>query len=112
MLHEQGFVGHFAGSPYYVETLARDDATMLSQLYELKDNPRATFFKRYLRSWLYFNFVPDALRAPEVLRDQRFLRHDGANLNRVLFDMHNEKPRLEEKIDSGFEDSRTEAGFV
>ncbi len=98
MLHEEGFVSRRDNSPFYVETLAGNEATMLSQLYELRDNPRATLFKKYLRSWMYFNFSPDALRASEVLRDHRFLRHDGANLSRVLCDMHNEKPRLERKL--------------
>jgi len=98
LLHEEGFVQHRSGAPYYVETHAPGDATMLSRLYELKDNPRASLFKRYLRSWLYFNLSPDALRSPEVLREYAFLRHDGANLGRAMFALHNEKPRLEKKV--------------
>ena len=98
MLHEEGFVQKHPRAPLYVETLSPDDATMLSRLYELKDNPRASLFKRYLRTWLYYNFSPDALRSPDVLRDYPFLRHDGANLSRAMHALHNEEPRLERRI--------------
>ena len=98
MLHEEGFVQRRPDSPYYVETLSAGDATMLSRLYELKDNPRASLFKRYLRTWLYYSFSPDALRSPDVQRDFPFLRHDGANLSRTMYALHNEDPRLERRI--------------
>lgn len=98
LLHEEGFVQKRPDAPYYAETLAPYDSTMLSKLYELKDNPRASLFKRYLRSWLYFNFSPDALRLPDVLRESPFLRSDGANLGRSLNTLHNEDPRTEKKI--------------
>jgi predicted ATPase len=96
MLHEERFVQQHP-EPHVV-TLAPEDATMLSKLYELKDNPRATLFKRYVRSWLYFSFSPDALRSPNVLRDYPFLGCDGTNLSHAMFRLHNEKPRLERRI--------------
>ncbi len=98
MLHEEGFVQKRANSPFYVDTLSPDDATMLSRLYELKDNPRASLFKRYLRTWLYYSFSPDALRSPDVQPAYPFLRHDGANLSRTMYALHNEDPRLERRI--------------
>ncbi len=98
LLHEEGVAQGRPDAPYYVETLAGADSTMLCRLLERKDNPRAMLFKRYLHSWLYFNLVPDALRTPDVLRDYRFLRHDGANLARSLFALHNERPRIERKL--------------
>ncbi|MBN1507606.1 MAG: AAA family ATPase [Sedimentisphaerales bacterium] len=98
MLHEEGFVQKHPNSPYYVETGSPEDATMLSRLYELKDNPRAALFKRYLGTWLYYSFSTAALRSPDVLRDYSLLRDDGANLSRAMFTLHNEKPRVERKI--------------
>ena len=71
---------------------------MLSQLYELENNPRAILFRRYLQSWSYYNFSPENLRLPDVARDDGALLFSGANLNRVLFDLHTEKPRLERKL--------------
>jgi len=98
MLYEEGFVQKGSGSPSYAEMGSPEDATMLSRFYELKQNPRTALFKQYLRSWLYFSFSPDALRSPDVLRDYPFLRHDGANLSRAMFTLHNQMPRLEKRI--------------
>ncbi len=98
LLHEEGFVRGYQNSPYYVETLVENNATMLSQLYDLKNNQRANLFKRYLHSWLYYNLSPDCLRSPDALRGYLFLRNDGANLSRAMYGLHNEKPRLERKI--------------
>jgi predicted ATPase len=96
MLHEKRFLQQYPDP--HVSTLAPEDTTMLSKLYELEDNPRATLFKRYLRNWFYFSFSPDELRSPDVLRDYPFLRHDGANLSCAMHALHNEKPRIEKKI--------------
>jgi len=96
MLHEKRFVQDYQDP--HVLTLAPEDTTMLSKLYELEDNPRATLFKRYLRNWFYYSFSPDALRSPDVLRDNPFLRHDGANLSCAMHTLHNEKPRVEKRI--------------
>lgn len=98
LMHEERFIEGITGSDAYVETLAPQNATMLSQLYDLATNRRANLFKRYLQSWSYYNLVPDAIRSPAVLRDTVGLRHDGANFSRTLYELHNEKPRLERKI--------------
>ncbi|OHB77499.1 MAG: hypothetical protein A2Z25_23610 [Planctomycetes bacterium RBG_16_55_9] len=98
ILREEEVIQNDMDAPRYIETSSPHDTTMLSKLYELQENPRATLFKRYLRSWLYFSFSPDALRSPDVLRDRGFLGCDGTNLSHALFRLHNEKPRLEKKI--------------
>lgn len=98
MLHEEGFVRSRTDAPYYVQAKAATNATMLSQLYELENNPRAILFRRYLQSWNYYNFSPESLRLPDVARDDGTLLFSGANLSRVLFDLHSEKPRLERKL--------------
>ena len=51
MLHEEGFVQKRQGSPYYAEARVPNDASLLSQLYELENNQRAILFRRFLRSW-------------------------------------------------------------
>lgn len=98
MLHEEGFVRKDVNSPYYAKATAGTNATMLSQLYELENNPRAILFRRYLQSWGYFNLNPDLLRLPDVARDDGALLGSGANLSRAIFDLHNQKPRLERKL--------------
>src|SRR5208337_5015272 len=50
------------------------------------------------RSWAYYNLSPDALRLPDVAKDDGALLSNGANLSRALFALHNEKPRLERKL--------------
>jgi predicted ATPase len=98
MLHEEGFIRDLPNAPYYVQARAATNATMLSQLFELENNPRAILFRKYLQSWAYFNFSPESLRSPDVARDDGSLLFSGANLSRVLFDLHNEKPRLERNL--------------
>ena len=98
MLHEEGFVKNRSDSPYYVNARVPTEASMLSQLYELENNPRAILFRRFLRSWAYYNLSPEALRHPEVARDDASLLSNGANLSRALFALHNEKPRIERKL--------------
>ncbi len=68
------------------------------RLFELENNPRAILFRRYLQSWGYYNLNPEMLRSPEVARDDGALLSNGANLSRALFDLHNQKPRLERKL--------------
>ncbi len=98
MLHEEGFVQGRSDSPYYVRTRVPTDSTMLSQLYEMENNQRAILFRRFLRSWSYYNFSPIALRQPDVVVNKDYLSSNGANLSRVLFALHNEKPRIERKL--------------
>jgi predicted ATPase len=87
-----------AVSPKYTETQAPDDATMLFRLLAGSNNPRASLFRTYLAFWFYFSLQPEALRSPDVVRGYTFLRHDGANLARSLFVLHNERPRLEKNL--------------
>jgi len=98
MLHEEGFVSRHPNSPFYAEAKTGTNATMLSQLFELENNPRAILFRRYLRSWAYYSFNPEMLRLPDVARDDGALLSNGANLSRAVFDLHNQKPRLERKL--------------
>jgi predicted ATPase len=98
MLHEEGFAQNRPNSPYYVHARVGTEATMLCQLYELENNPRAILFRRYLRSWAYYNWSPDFLRSPDVARDAGCILSNGANLSRALFALHNEKPRLEKRL--------------
>ena len=48
LCHEKRFLGEVSGWDKYVETLAPQEATMLSRLYDLDTNRRANLFKRYL----------------------------------------------------------------
>jgi predicted ATPase len=98
MLHEEGVARARPDAPYYVQARASVNATMLSQLFELENNPRAILFRKYLQSWSYYNFSPESLRIPDVARDDETLLFSGANLSRALFQLHNEKPRLERKL--------------
>ncbi|MBI3985297.1 MAG: AAA family ATPase [Lentisphaerae bacterium] len=98
MLHEEGYAQNRPKSPMCVQAKVGTEATMLSQLYELENNPRAILFRRYLRSWAYYNFSPDVLRLPDVARDAACLLSNGANLSRALFALHNEKPRIEKRL--------------
>ena len=98
LLHERCFLGEDSFRDKYVETLTPQDATMLSRLFDLDTNRRANLFKRYLQSWSYYNLYPHALRSPEVVNETALIRHDGSNLSKVLYALHNEKPRFERKI--------------
>jgi predicted ATPase len=98
MLHEEGFANRHPNSPLYVTATADTNVTMLSRLFELENNPRAILFRRYLQSWSYYNLNPEMLRFPDVARDDGALLSTGANLSRALFDLHNQKPRLERKL--------------
>jgi len=98
MLHEEGFVQKYANAPYYANTKVPADTSMLCQLFDLDSNPRAVAFRRYLRSWAYYNLSPQALRQPEVSRGNRILQEDGINLSFLLQTLHNENPRLERKL--------------
>jgi predicted ATPase len=95
LLHEEQFL---KGSTYCPETLSPDDATMLSRLYDLQSNRRANLFRRYLQSWMYFSLNPHALRSSQVVSDKPMIFPDGANMARVMFALHNERPRIEKKI--------------
>ena len=67
---------------------------MLSRLFDLDTNRRANLFKRYLQAWFYYNLYPHALRSPQVVVERALIVHDGSNLSKVLFALHNEKPKV------------------
>jgi predicted ATPase len=97
LLHEEQFLKDLP-EPYVAKTISPSDATMLSRLYDLHSNRRANMFKLYLQSWIYFNLNPDALRSPKVLLDRPFFYSDGSNFSKVMYTLHNERPRVERKI--------------
>lgn len=86
------------GEDHYVSTTAPTDATMLSRLYDLKDNPRANLFKRYLGSWLYYDLDSQQLRRPEARMLDSLLNSNGGNLASVLFNLKNTNERLYRKL--------------
>ena len=91
LLNEKRFLAGVGET--FVETTSPQDATMLSRIYDMEANRRANLFKNYLESWTYFSFNPEALRSHKVA-DKPALGFDGANLSKVLFMLHNEKPRV------------------
>ncbi len=96
LLHESRWIKNEPNN--YVETSAPIDATMLSRLYDLKHNPRANHFKRYLSSWLYYDLDPAQLRKPEARILEGVLFPDGSNLASVLFNLKNGNERLYRKL--------------
>jgi predicted ATPase len=95
LLHEEQFL---QGTTYQARTLSPSDATMLSRLYDLQSNRRANLFKRYLQSWMYFNLNPHAMRSHRVVSERAIIYPDGSNLSKVMFALHNERPRVERKV--------------
>lgn len=81
-----------------VQTNAPTDATMLSRLYDLKTNPRANLFKKYLSTWLYYDIDSQQLRLPEATLMDNVLRQDGSNLASVLFNLKNANERVYRKL--------------
>ncbi len=82
----------------YAEHLFSSEATILSRSNNLGADSRTILFWRWLQSWAYYNFSPNALRSPEIVLDTRILKQDGANLSKVLHLLHNGNPRLEIKL--------------
>jgi len=74
------------------------EATMLHRLYDHEATRCASFFKRYIQSWAYYNLSPSALRSPDVAQEAAGLRSDGANMTRTFFLLHNEQPYVEGKL--------------
>ena len=86
------------GAEQYVATNAPVDATMLSRLYDLKDNPRANLFKKYMSSWIYYDLDTLQLRKAEAKILETVLAVDGSNLASVLFNLKNGNERLYRKL--------------
>ncbi|MFH0981465.1 MAG: AAA family ATPase [Planctomycetota bacterium] len=89
MLHEEDSA--IRGDNHTVKTLAPNDATMLSRLYEAATNRRAILFRKYLSSLSYHAFSPEHIRfawqtsLPPLLG----LIGRGDNLATVLYQMKN-----------------------
>lgn len=92
MLHEEQALN--GSAPHRAKTLAPDDATMLSKLYELTSNRRAIFFRDYLRNWTYYALSPLAMRIGPGLQQDGLgggsrLSVDGSNLANAVFVLKN-----------------------
>lgn len=82
----------------YTQTQVPTEATALSKLFDPESNRHAIRFKNQLANCWYFNLNPQALRSPKVFGKAPVLNCDGTNLNKLLYSLHNENPRLERKI--------------
>lgn len=82
----------------YTQTQVPPEATALSKLFDPESNRHALRFKNQLANSWYFNISPQALRSPKVFGKAPVLNCDGTNLNKLLYSLHNENPRLERKI--------------
>jgi predicted ATPase len=108
LMHEKRYLHgleQIGGSPesripgyVYVETSAPPDSTMLFRLFDLETNRNANLFKKYLNSWNYYSFDPVRLRSNLASAMDRTLNSDGSNLCSVLYTLHNERPRDENKL--------------
>jgi predicted ATPase len=98
LLHEPAFLRESPRETVHVETTAPTDQTLLSRLYDLKTNPRANLFKRYLGSWQYFNFATPLLRGTKARAMDLFLYSDGSNLASVLYSLKSSQERLYRRI--------------
>lgn len=85
-------------APSYIQTQVPPEATALSKLFDPESNRHALRFKNQLANSWYFNVSPHALRSPKVIGKSPVLNCDGTNLNKLLYSLHNENPRLERKI--------------
>ena len=74
------------------------EQTLLSRMFGFPMNRCANLFKHYLQSWSYYNLYPQSLRSSTVVNERPLVGHDGSNLSKVIFALHNEKPRLERNI--------------
>ncbi|MGO8925912.1 MAG: AAA family ATPase [Limisphaerales bacterium] len=82
----------------YVQAQVPSTTTALSKLFDPELNRHALRFKNQLANSWYFNIVPHALRSPKVFGKAPVVNCDGTNLNKLLYSLHNENPRLERKI--------------
>lgn len=95
LLHEADYV---QGQTHYVETSAPRDATMLQRLYDLKSNPRANQFKRYLASWQYYSLSAEAMRNSVHQANNYILNPDGSNLASVVYQLKTMDERRYRKL--------------
>jgi len=95
LLHEADYV---KGQPKYAETSAPRDSTMLQRLYDLKSNPRANRFKRYLASWQYYSLSAEAMRSSVHQANNFVLNPDGSNLASVVYQLKTMDERRYRKL--------------
>ncbi|HSW46553.1 MAG TPA: AAA family ATPase [Phycisphaerae bacterium] len=120
LLHEERFLRGNAAENPYVETQAPPGSSMLSKLYELETNKRATLFRRFLSSLGYYSLSPPLMRygwtSKELAGDManRALAVHGQNLPLALFQLKNEdEPRYRSilKMASRIEPTLDSIGF-
>jgi len=85
-------------APVFLEARVPANATALSKLFDSETNRHALRFKGQLANLWYFNVAPQALRSPKVFGKGNLINSDGTNLNKLLFSLHNENPRLERRV--------------
>jgi predicted ATPase len=81
-----------------LQSLVPIQATALSKMFDVEANKHAVLFKQQLGNCWYFNIVPQALRSTKVFGKFPMINCDGTNLNKLLYSLHNENPRLERTI--------------
>ncbi|MCX7046091.1 MAG: AAA family ATPase [Candidatus Sumerlaeota bacterium] len=76
-----------------------DKRSLLSQAH-LSSNASSSSvaFMKYLQSWQYYSFSPEALRFPVAELGMQLLRWDGGNLSGAIYDLHNRYPRLSHNL--------------
>ncbi len=87
LLHEGKYEQEADINDAFIETTAPTNATMLSRLYDLQHNRLANAFKRYLGSWLYYDFDPANLRSSEARQPGLILSENGSNLSSVIYQL-------------------------
>ena len=91
-------VGVLRDAPWYVETTAPTDATMLQRLFDFEAYPTANRFKRYLTEWTYYDLAPTALRTSLHKPGEVVVLPDGRNLSSVLFGLKSANERQYRKL--------------
>ena len=63
------------------------DGTVLCHLYDLPETPRLNLFRRYLRSWYYYDFSVSALRGATHQPGRFIVNTHGENLASVIYQL-------------------------
>lgn len=95
LLHESDYLQQ---RPHYVEMSAPRDATMLSRLYDLKTNPRANCFRRYLNLWQYYVLTSQSLREFRHDPNDCILYRHGNNLASVVYQLKTRNERAYRRL--------------
>ena len=84
---------HVPGQPVRIQAVANRDTTLLNRVFDLWENPRATSFKHYLLSWVYYALSPEAMRGFEHQSQTWVLETNGRNLASVIYNFKNTNER-------------------